>query len=83
MQYLQEGVFHYWLPPNRKIHWRDPMGKPGCDWFGINHYARQGQMLLFCSECSYGRQFWLAVAPMALPDKSSCKQSAVLRFPVA
>ena len=40
MKYLQEGVFHHWLPPCRHLHWEDPMGKPGCDWFGINHYAR-------------------------------------------
>ena len=40
MRYLQEGVFHHWLPPCRHLHWKDPMGKPGCDWFGINHYAR-------------------------------------------
>ena len=40
MKYLQEGVFHHWLPPTRHLHWKDPMGKPGCDWFGINHYAR-------------------------------------------
>ncbi|KAL3135656.1 hypothetical protein ABBQ38_006135 [Trebouxia sp. C0009 RCD-2024] len=40
MRYLKEGVFHHWLPPCRHLHWRDPLGKPGCDWFGINHYAR-------------------------------------------
>jgi len=45
MQYLQEGVFHHWLPPCRHLHWKDPMGKPGCDWFGINHYARYGRRL--------------------------------------
>jgi len=45
MKYLQEGVFHHWLPPCRHLHWEDPMGKPGCDWFGINHYAR------YCQPC--------------------------------
>ena len=40
MKYLQEGVFHHWVPLKSNLHWKDPMGKPGCDWLGINHYAR-------------------------------------------
>lgn len=38
MGYLQSGVFTYkyrW----GKFHYEDPNGTPGCDFFGINHYA--------------------------------------------
>ena len=24
----------------RQVELQDPEGKPGCDWFGVNHYAR-------------------------------------------
>ena len=40
MTYLKTGLFRYWVPTGRKIVWEDPAGKPGCDFFGLNHYAR-------------------------------------------
>jgi hypothetical protein len=42
MRYLAEGVYEYWLPMGDPIYWEDPEGKPGCDFFGMNHYARWG-----------------------------------------
>ena len=39
MNYLKTGVFTYKYPLG-KVHYEDPDGKPGCDFFGINHYAR-------------------------------------------
>lgn len=39
MQYLKTGVYTYKTPFGR-VHYEDPDGKPGCDFFGINHYAR-------------------------------------------
>ncbi|CAL5224317.1 g6984 [Coccomyxa viridis] len=40
MTYLKTGVFDYWVPVGRPVHWEDPNGKPGCDFMGVNHYAR-------------------------------------------
>lgn len=40
MNYLKHGVFHHFVPLQRAIHWEDPDGKPGCDFFGVNHYSR-------------------------------------------
>ncbi|DBA75776.1 TPA: hypothetical protein ACH3X1_010188 [Trebouxia sp. C0004] len=43
MKYLLSGTYTYSHPLGRLlgyVHWEDPKGKPGCDWFGINHYAR-------------------------------------------
>ncbi|KAA6427060.1 MAG: beta-glucosidase [Trebouxia sp. A1-2] len=39
MKYLKTGVFTY-KHPLGKVQYKDPDGKPGCDFFGINHYAR-------------------------------------------
>ena len=39
MNYLKSGVFTYKTPLSQ-VHYEDPDGKPGCDFFGINHYAR-------------------------------------------
>lgn len=39
MGYLKSGVFTYKTPLGQ-VHYEDPDGKPGCDFFGINHYAR-------------------------------------------
>ena len=39
MNYLKTGVFNYKFPFG-KVQYEDPDGKPGCDFFGINHYAR-------------------------------------------
>jgi beta-glucosidase/6-phospho-beta-glucosidase/beta-galactosidase len=43
MNYLCSGLYTYSHPLGKflgHVHWEDPMGKPGCDWLGINHYAR-------------------------------------------
>ena len=34
MNYLKSGVFHHKPPITRAMHWEDPDGKPGCDFFG-------------------------------------------------
>jgi hypothetical protein len=36
-----QGEFSWKLPVLGKwIEWRDPAGKPPCDWWGINYYSR-------------------------------------------
>ncbi|KAK9814269.1 hypothetical protein WJX72_003165 [[Myrmecia] bisecta] len=40
MNFLLTGEFKYWRPLWKDIHWKHPKGKPGCDFFGLNHYAR-------------------------------------------
>ena len=40
LNYLKTGVFHHKPPFSRAMHWEDPHGKPGCDFFGLNHYSR-------------------------------------------
>ena len=41
MEYLKTGTFHAWSPFGSDIRYQDPDGRPGCDWFGVNHYARR------------------------------------------
>ncbi|KAK9840609.1 hypothetical protein WJX81_004313 [Elliptochloris bilobata] len=40
MTYLRTGEYRHWAPINKVTRWTDPHGKPGCDFFGLNHYAR-------------------------------------------
>ena len=43
MNYLLSGTYTYSHPLGKllsHVHWEDPNGKPGCDWLGVNHYAR-------------------------------------------
>ncbi|KAL3130700.1 hypothetical protein ABBQ38_000049 [Trebouxia sp. C0009 RCD-2024] len=43
MNYLLSGRYTYTHPLGKlvsHVYWDDPQGKPGCDWLGVNHYAR-------------------------------------------
>ncbi|CAL8471442.1 g10984 [Coccomyxa elongata] len=40
MTFLKTGIYKYWVPLGGVIHYEDPDGKPGCDFMGVNHYAR-------------------------------------------
>lgn len=40
MNYLKTGAYHAWSPFGRDITFQEPEGRPGCDFFGVNHYAR-------------------------------------------
>lgn len=40
MNFLKKGWFHYWVPFRRHVKYQYPDGKPGCDFFGLNHYSR-------------------------------------------
>ena len=48
MKYLKTGRFTYKYPFG-KVEYEDPDGKPGCDFFGINHYARYSTQDRQCS----------------------------------
>ena len=40
MNYLKTGHYQAWIPYARDITFQEPDGRPGCDFFGVNHYAR-------------------------------------------
>ena len=40
VEYLKTGMFHAWSPFGPDTRFQEPDGRPGCDWFGVNHYAR-------------------------------------------
>lgn len=40
MNYLKTGAYRAWSPFGRDITFQEPEGRPGCDFFGVNHYAR-------------------------------------------
>ena len=50
VEYLKTGSFHAWSPFGPDIRFEEPEGRPGCDWFGVNHYARcaTSAHLYFC-----------------------------------
>ena len=58
MQYLKTGVYTYKTPLGQ-VRFEDPDGKPGCDFFGINHYAR-------CHAASTGRLLGIIHYPVIL-----------------
>lgn len=40
MNYLKTGAYQAWSPFGKDITFQEPDGRPGCDFFGVNHYAR-------------------------------------------
>lgn len=38
--YLKTGTFEYQVPLKSNVTFQEPNGRPGCDYIGVNHYAR-------------------------------------------
>lgn len=48
-QFLLTGKFTWTIPVLGKwLEWQYPGGKPPMDWFGVNYYSRQVQLVVWC-----------------------------------